>query len=128
MASITEIENLDHFYAASGVDKEEVYKAESTLALTFSKDYHQYLLHYGIASANGHELTGLIESPRLNVTAVTNEEREFNPKAPKDMYVIENVGIDCMVAWQNKTGAVFVSIGVEEPIFAFPSLLEYIKS
>lgn len=79
----------DGFHSLSGTTEEEIQAAEQTLGLTFAKDYRDYLKEFRLASFRGHELTGLINSPRLSVVTQTLEERRNNPHITNDLYVVE---------------------------------------
>ena len=111
-----------------GATKEMIAAAESDLDLSFSEEYKEYLRNFGIATANGHEFTGIINSPRLNVVDVTQEERMKNYNIPNDLYVIENLNIDKVIAWQNAAGEVFQTISDSVPEKISESLAEYLDS
>ena len=77
--------------------------------LKFSDEYRKYLARYGVASANGHEFTGICASSRLNVVDVTISERINNPNIQMDYYVVEQANIDRIVIWQSQTGEIYQS-------------------
>lgn len=104
-----ELESLPEFQGLTGACTAEVDSAQSELELTFADDYRRYLQAYSVASANGHELTGICNFARLNVTLVTSKERPLHPAAESTWYVIERVGIDGALAWQDADGAVFIT-------------------
>lgn len=89
-----------------GVSEELIKNAETVLGLIFAEEYRNYLLECGIASADGHEFTGLGNSKRLDVIQTTLYERKRNPKIPSDMYVIERIGINNLVIWQHTNGSI----------------------
>lgn len=105
----------------------EVSQAEQALHLAFSPEYREYLSAYGVASADGHEFTGICASPRLNVVNVTREERETNPGVPDDWYVVEQAHIDGIVIWQSEKGEVYQTQPGAEPFRLCASLAEYIN-
>lgn len=119
--------DLPDFYCGQGASPEAIVNAEGTLGLSFADDYRDYLASFGIASANGHELTGLIDSERLNVVDVTNFEKAMNPLVPDGLYAIENLGFDGAVAWQDATGCVYRSLSGQKPAPISPSLLDFLQ-
>jgi hypothetical protein len=114
------------FHAMSGADSEQVKKAEQALGLRFSADYREYLSAFGVASFDGHELTGICDFPRLNVVDVTIEQRAFGTDIPADLYVIEQANIDGIVIWQSGTGEVYQSMPNMPPAKWHDSLREYL--
>lgn len=123
---IKSLEQLENFHSLKGTTEEKITAAENALGLTFAKDYHSYLKQYALASMNGHELTGIVASKRLNVADVTLRNRENNPDISKNLYVIEELYIDHAVAWQDEKGWVYQTIGASEPVKIFDSLSEYV--
>lgn len=109
-----------------GSEKAVIEEAETTLSLSFSSEFKTYLVELGVAAVNGHELTGISESKRLNVAIVTLREKDFND-VPDDFYVVEEAGIDGIVIWQNSSGEVFATQPGSEIAKLNDSLLEYIQ-
>lgn len=64
------------FLSGKGVPPEQITQAEQELGLSFSDEYREYLSDYGIGAYDGHELTGLTKSKRLNVITATTEARK----------------------------------------------------
>ena len=120
------IQTLGHFYSRKGTTAENVHQAEQTLGLRFADEYREYLTAFGVASANGHEFTGLGTSPRLDVVAVTQRLWEMNPAVPRDLYVVEELNIDDVVAWQSASGEVFLTVGQAQPVKTAESLSQYV--
>lgn len=118
-------EMLD-FFSSSGASAEQIDEAEKKLELRFSDEYREYLLKFGFASADGHELTGICTSPRLNVVDVTITERVRNPNLEKKYYVIEQVNIDRIVIWQSNTGEIYQTTPNTQPLKLCNSLCEYL--
>ena len=81
----------------------------------------------GLACFDGHELTGLTNIPRLDVIAITKEQRSINQKISATWYVIEQANIDGIIIWQDKTGHVYQTSPSSLPIKIANSLLEYIR-
>ena len=91
----------------NGSTQELIERAEKKLGLSFAEDYKEYLLTVGMVMCNGHELTGLGKASRTNVVDVTKEMKIIHDNIPDDWYVIENVGMDGAVMWQDSKGAVY---------------------
>ena len=111
----------------TGASYEDIHLAEQALGLQFAADYRQYIAEFGAASFDGHELTGICTSTRLNVVKVTQNERKNNVFALLDWYVIEQTGIDSITIWQNSKGEVFLTIPYGRPQKICNSLAEYIN-
>ena len=101
---INKLPSLRHLAPASD---EEIKISEAELGIKFASDYKEYLWNFGCISASGLELTGICGSQRLNVVDITNQERKLNKNFPKDMYVIENTGIEGILMLQNQKGEVY---------------------
>lgn len=120
-------ENKNNLLAGSGVPESIIKEAESMLRLDFSDEYRAYLQQYGIAAYNGHELTGITLSPRLDVVAVTLLERTNSVDIPNNLYVIEKTNFENIIVWQNSNGEIFFS-GPNQPIMHYcDSLNEYLN-
>lgn len=101
-------------------------QAEKELNVLFAKDYVDYVSSFGIAIFDGHELTGICDKKRLDVVRNTMEERELNPFVPDDWYVIENIGVDGIIIWQDKTGKIYQSMLSGQKEYIANSLVEYL--
>lgn len=129
MSAITEaMKTLPYFYSSSGANDERIADAEKRLGVTFSRDYREYVAAFGNVSVNGHELTGITDSARLDVVSVTFDERVRNAGIPADLYVIEQTGIDRIVVWQDTRGAIYQTIPGGKPQKIYDTLSEYIAS
>ena len=62
--------------SGNGSPEKLIREAEEILGLRFSSDYRAYLMHYGIVAFDGHELTGICSSKRLDVSQVTLNQRK----------------------------------------------------
>jgi hypothetical protein len=113
--------------SGKGSSEELIKKAEEILNIKFADDFRAYLLHYGIVAFDGHELTGIYSSTRLDVTKVTISERQKNTVVPTNMYVIEQANIDGIIVWQSSEGDIYETIMNSEPIKVCQSLVEYIN-
>ena len=121
------INNQDNLYHLDGATEAEIAHAENELQLTFNKEYRDYLLEYGLISYNSHELTGICDFPRLNVVAVTMEQRQLNPHVPQNCYVIEQANVDGIAIWQSSDGWVFQSCPNTPLLQIADSLSDYIQ-
>lgn len=117
-------EDLDTLYGASD---ERINEAEKQLNLAFSDEYREYLKAYGLASANGHEFTGICDSPRLDVVSVTKKARSEFSSIPDGFYVVEKAGIDGIMIWQEKTGTIIMTKPHSAPVTIGNSLVEYFE-
>ena len=123
---VNKLRALPAFCSLTGVSSEQIADAERALALCFADDYREYLLTFGIASSDGHELTGICNSKRLNVVDVTLSEKSFTPGIPQDWYVLEEANIDGIVIWQNSIGEVFQTQPGREAIKLAGSICDYL--
>ena len=80
----------------------------------------------GVASYEGHELTGVCPFPRLSVVSVTQQERAVNPAIPSAWYVLEQTNIDNLVIWQDASGAVYQAIPGRAPEKISTTMAAYI--
>ena len=103
------------FISAKAPTAQEVTQAEKALGVTFAADYRDYVAALGVASYEGHELTGVCPFPRLSVVSVTQQERAANPAIPSAWYVLEQTNIDDLVIWQDASGAVYQAIPGRAP-------------
>ena len=120
------IQTIEYFYGGKGVATETVQQAEQVLGVQFADEYCEYLTAFGVASAGGYEFTGLGTSPRLDVVAVTQHQRELNPSIPMNLYVVEELNIDDAVAWQSASGEVYLTVGRSQPTKTADSLSQYV--
>ncbi len=111
-------------YIAGSAD--DITKAEEKLKLSFSAEYKRYLLKFGFATYDGHEITEICKAKRLNVVDVTLSERSITPDVPADWYVIEQLNIDGIVIWQSTSGEIFQTSPNSEPKKIYDSFVEYI--
>lgn len=123
---IKKLKILPDFVSGKGTETTEVGSAEKRLGLKFSDEYKQYLLTVGVASADGHEFTGITPIERINVVNVTEYERKNNPTVPGNLYVIEQANIDGIVIWQSETGEIYQTMPNTNPVRLCNSLSEYI--
>lgn len=119
-------ESRKQLLAGNGVSPEQVAQAEKQLGLSFAPEYREYLSTYGIAAFDGHELTGITKSDRLNVVAVTKEAKARYTDIPADYYVVEQVGVEELIIWQSGSGEIYGSAPNYDCRKICRSLSEYI--
>lgn len=122
------ISNLEDMRFIKPASMEQIIEAEKELGVSFSDEYTKYVEKYGVISARGIELTGVTTHERLSVVSVTKRERELNSNIPANMYVIENVAIDGLVALQDETGKVYSVKPNGKPKLIYNSLSEYVEN
>ena len=122
---ISNLENLLLLIPASMQDVENV---EIELALPLSPEYKEYLLEFGAIIADDVELTGIAKSKNRDVIQVTKREWAANNKIKHDLYVVENVGIDGIIIWQDGSGKVYESRPNCGATKIADSLVEYLLS
>ena len=127
MDIITIIQTQQNLIVGKPGDVAEIANAEKTLNVAFSKDYKEYLLTFGFAMFEGHELTGLCDGKRLDVIKITNFEKNFAKNISQDWYVVEQTNIDGIVIWQDKDGIVYQVNANGSIDNTYPSLTEYIE-
>ena len=121
------INSKDNLIPLSPASQKEINEAEKKLELKFNEEYQKYISTFGAVVYDGHEITGVCKAARLNVINVTREERKYNSFVPKDWYVIESLGIDGIVIWQNEIGEIYQTTPNGSIKKIYDSLYEYIK-
>lgn len=120
------MEKLPFFDGGTGVSDALIEKAEFMLNVRFSNDYKEYLRVHGTASVDGHELTGIHSSKRLNVVDVTLSEKKHKHDIPHDWYVVEQTHIDGIVIWQNEKGDIYQTCPGYPPLKIADSIIGYL--
>ncbi len=125
MSRIIEIfESKKTLLAGNGATEDQVSNAENLLGLHFASEYREYLLRYGVAVYDGHELTGITSASRTNVVDVTLNER-IKIKTEK-LYVIEDTNYDGIIIWQASEGSIYASAPNMSPTKIYDSLSDYV--
>jgi hypothetical protein len=124
---ITTITGLQGLATLKGSSKDIIALTEKRLELIFAADYAVYLEKFALISAKHIELTGIVDSKRLNVADVTLSAR-INNKIPLDMYVIEDTGIEGILILQNGKGEIFEFQNITHIKKIAESLTEYLIS
>ena len=122
------IDGLENLYCEEPATLEEIAEAEKRLGVKFAEEYVQMLLKYGTISSDDIELVGLSADKCYDVVHLTEtiKEYEYNKHIPSSWYIIENVGIDGLVAWQDEKGRVYLTLPGQAPQKYADSLVEYI--
>ena len=120
----------EHGYEHSGDYSNKVVKAEQDLGLSFAEDFREFLLSFGQTNIENHEITGVVLDNFLNVVVATMDERQYTHSDTQNMYVIENLGFDGLVIWQNTSGEIFQTIPdkLVKPEKIYNTLVEYFKN
>ncbi|WP_273384665.1 SMI1/KNR4 family protein [Enorma phocaeensis] len=121
------IEQLNAFIPHKPVDEEAVARAERILHTTFAPEYRAIQLKYGRITCYGHEITGIDSPNRLDVVSRTIELRRSNPVIPQSWYVIEELHIDCICAWQSPLGNIYYAQPGAIPKRITNSLVAYLS-
>ena len=123
---IDSIRALPGLFALRGASEVQISQAETRLGTTFDAQYREYLSAFGCISYGSHELTGLCDSPRLNVADVTQAALAANPDIPRTWYVIEEAGMDGMLIWQSPEGGIYMSVPGRAADRIANSILDYL--
>ena len=119
--------NLPELRPSLPASEAEITNAEKELNLEFADEYREYLLAFGSVWSDIIAISGISDDEDYEVVALTKKLRGFNPHIPLTFYAIEDVGIDGLVIWQDKTGAVYQSIPNQEPVKIFDHLSDFLK-
>lgn len=119
---------LQQFRSGSPVTKDSIQAAEEQLGTTFAPDYRTCVAAFGRITCFGHELTGIGNAQRLDVVEVTKQRRSENQTIPDTWYVIEELHIDDVCAWQSPQGEIYLVHPDAPPSHAADTLLEYLKN
>lgn len=129
MSKIIDVINgLENLLPLKPASVEAVENVEIELALPLAEEYKEYLLKYGAILADDVELTGIAKSKNRDVVQVTQREWSANPKINHNLYVIENIGIDGIVIWQDGAGKIYESSPNKAAKQIANSLAEYLKT
>lgn len=124
---IDALRNKPFLFAQDGASVDAISSAETILGICFADDYREYLKAFGVATYQGHELTGISDVVRLSVTEITPQLRDCHSEACQGWYVVENTQIDGIVIWQSPNGRVYRSSPGQIPVQIASSLVEYVS-
>ena len=122
------ISGLKNLLPLKPATTEMIENIEIELALPLAEEYKEYLLQYGAIMADDVELTGVAKSKNRDVVQVTKREWASNSKIKHNLYVVENVGIEGIIIWQDGSGKIFESSPNNEAKQIANSLAEYLES
>lgn len=105
----------------------EIKEAEARLGLSFADEYKEYLSGFGAVCSDIIAVSGICEDEDYSVVELTEKLRRMHSEARPDFYAIEDVEIDGLVIWQDKTGTVYQSIPDHEPVRIFDSLADFLR-
>lgn len=109
-----------------GCSEGDIQRAEKLLRLKFPNEYREYMLEFGSITFKGVELTGLNITGHLNVIDATLQERKFNPDFPKNIFIIENLGIDSIFIVGDEKGSIY-KLQYDKMIKISSSFTEYLQ-
>lgn len=101
------IKNQEFLYHLSGTTEQEISDVEKKLGVKFADDYKDYVKEFGIASFNGHELSGICDFERLNVLNLTLKHKDNIFVEKNHLYVIEEFNNGETTIYQNEDGHIF---------------------
>lgn len=125
---VDQVRLLKRFRSGDPVPEINIEAAEKQLGTTFAPDYRACVAVFGRITCFGHELTGIGNAQRLDVVEITKQRRSENQTIPDTWYVIEELHIDDVCAWQSPQGEIYLVHPNAEPNHAADTLLEYLKS
>lgn len=128
MGIIEVINSLEDIISTGAASQEEIIQAEKELGITFATEYKEFLSKFGAILADGIELVGIAKSQSRNVVTMTKRERDYNEMIPSNLYVVENLGIEGIIIWQDENGLIYQSYPKSKPEKINESLAEYIKA
>ena len=123
---IDRLKEMPDYIGSNGRTEDEIQQAEKALGVSFSEDYRNYLKEIGLACFDGHELTGLTQTKRLDVVSITKEKREQFGNITSLWYVIEETNIFGIVIWQSSDGSIYETAPNSKAKKIDSSLAEYI--
>jgi hypothetical protein len=124
---ILTIRKLPAMKSFTPASNEEIKSAENKLNLKFANEYKEYLSCFGAVRSKIIALTGIIDDKEYNVVELTNELRPYYPQIPYNFYIIEDVGMDGLVIWQDDVGVIYQSIPGSEPFRINDNLSDFLE-
>lgn len=129
MSKIIDVINgLENLLPLKPASIEAIENIEIELALPLAEEYKEYLLKYGAIMADDVELTGVAKSQNRDVVQVTQREWAANRKIKHNLYVVENVGIEGIIIWQDGSGKIYESSPNNSAKQIANSLAEYLEA
>jgi hypothetical protein len=122
------IKNLENLLPLKPATAEDIGNVEIELALPLAEEYKEYVQTYGAIMADDVEFTGIAKSKNRDVVQVTQREWAANSKIKHNLYVVENVGIEGIIIWQDGSGKIYESRPNHGATQIADSLAEYLES
>ncbi len=69
----------------------------------------------------------ILSAKRLNIITCTHREKIKNEKIPHNLYLIENVGMDKLLTWQDENGVLYQTVGESAPEKLQVNISDYLK-
>ena len=124
---ISTIKKLPSMESLSPANSETIKIAEETLKLKFAEDYKKYLSTFGAVCSDIIAISGISDKSYINVLNLTLKARSANEQIPPNFYVIEDVGVDGLIIWQDETGAIYQSTPLKAPKKINDNLSDYLE-
>ena len=124
---ISTIKRLPELESSGPVSNEEICSAEVAAQVKFAEDYRVYLSAFGAVCSSIIAVSGISEDKDYGVVELTNKLRSLYTKVPPNFYVIEDVGVDGLVIWQDEAGVIYQSVPCSQPIKLFDNLSDYLE-
>lgn len=93
----------------SGVEAEEIDKAELALDFRFNTQFRLFLKEFGAMSVGSNEIFGLGISGHMNIVEATKEAREIHKKSLSNLVVIQDYGIGDILITMDEKGFIYES-------------------
>lgn len=120
------IQKKHTLYVGRPASEVQILQAEKALKLDFPEPYRSFLANYGTLSFGSTEILG-IASGHLDTTKATLDERRYNRNFPSDVFIVERLGIDGVLAVMTPDGMVrMVKHGVALEKTTGQPFLEYL--
>lgn len=104
---VEKLKAVPNLFHLSGCITSQIKEAQNTLNLEFPDEYIDYVKTFGAVSFYGTEWKGLNVDGDLNVVNSTMQERQLDSNFPNDCFVIENIGIDGVLALMDQNGKIY---------------------
>jgi hypothetical protein len=116
----------NRLYHLQGCSAEQIAQAQEALQIIFPEEFVDYAKKYGAVSFYATEWMGLNVPEALDVVRATKAERTQNPDFPADCFVLENLGIDGIIAAVDQKGKVY-AVHYEQKKLLCNSMTEYLE-
>lgn len=104
---VNKLMEIEDLLFIEGCTKEQLQVAQEQLQVNFPKEYEEYVRRFGTITFGSTEWLGLNTDSYLNVVSATLNKRKEDQKFPKDVIIIEDMGIDGILSVMNSNGEVF---------------------